>query len=158
MDEFGERVTGAARIIDIADEKHPFVVSNLRLKVNQPEVYDQLQGDPGNGGTSRGYQAHYCTVPSRVDPNIVACCSSCRDCGSSTSERWRSPRRSPTSTTPTLAGDGPLNTGAFGMSAPAYDPVTKDIWYADGNAGLFVVRLQGAARIPFAGSYFSPGS
>ena len=38
---------GAGRIIDISDEHRPFVVSNLRLEVNQREHRDEVAGDPG---------------------------------------------------------------------------------------------------------------
>ena len=31
------------------------------------------------------------------------------------------------------------------MSAPAFDPVTHDVWYADGNTGFWVERLSGPA-------------
>jgi hypothetical protein len=158
VDEFGERITGAARIIDIADETQPRVVSDLRLAVNQPDVYDQLQDDPGNANTARGYQAHYCTLPSRVDPNIVACSFIMSGLRVFDIRDVHRPREIAYFNRPTIAGDVPRNTGAFAMSAPAYDPATRDIWYADGNAGLFVVRLYGRASIPFAGSYVSPGS
>ena len=158
VDEFGERTTGAARIIDVQDEKRPFVVSDLRLEVNQPEVYDELQDDPGNAGTSRGYQAHYCALPSRVDPNVVACSFILSGLRVFDIRDVAHPREIAYFNKPTLAGSSRLNTGAFGMSAPAFDPETKDVWYADGNAGLFVVRLVGAAAIPFAKSYVSPGS
>jgi len=155
-DEFGERITGAARIIDVADERHPFVASDLRLKVNEPEVYDELQGDPGNGNTSRGYQAHYCTVPSRVDPNLVACSFIMSGLRVFDIRDPRHPRELAYFNKPTTSGR--LNTGAFGMSAPAYDPASHDVWYADGNQGLYVVHLVGAAAIPFAARYVSPGS
>jgi hypothetical protein len=156
-DEFGERITGAARIIDIADEKHPFVVSNLRLKVNQPEVYDELQKDNGNAATGRGYQAHYCTVPSRVDPNIVACSFILSGLRVFDIRDVVHPREIAYFNQPALSGER-LNVGAFGMSAPAYDPESKDVWYADGNLGLFAVHLVGPAAIPFARRYVSPGS
>lgn len=155
-DEFGERVTGAARIIDIADEKNPRVVSNLRLEVNQPEVYDELQNDPGNAATARGYQAHYCTLPSRVDPNIVACSFILSGLRVFDIRDPAQPREIAYFNKPILSGR--LNVGAFGMSAPAYDPVNGDIWYADGNIGLFAVRLVGPASIPFARRIVSPGS
>jgi hypothetical protein len=148
-DEFGERITGAARIIDIADEKHPFVVSDLRLKVNQPEVYDELQGDPGNAATGRGYQAHYCTVPSRIDPNIVACSFIMSGLRVFDIRDPSAPREVAYFNQPAMQGER-LNVGAFGMSAPAYDPTSNDIWYADGNLGLFVVHLVGPASLPFA--------
>jgi hypothetical protein len=156
-DEFGERTTGAARIIDIADEKHPFVASNLRLEVNQPEVYDELQNDDGNAATGRGYQAHYCTVPSRVDPNIVACSFIMSGLRVFDIRDVEHPREVAYFNKPALQGER-LNVGAFAMSAPAYDPTSSDIWYADGNLGLYAVHLVGPAAIPFARRYVSPGS
>src|SRR5439155_22551397 len=69
-DEFGSGDhVGAARIIDIQDEKHPFVVSNLRLEVNK----GGQTPDPSGGQPFQGYRGHYCSLPSRIDPNIVAC-------------------------------------------------------------------------------------
>ncbi len=62
---------GAARILDISDEAHPKVVSNLRLQVNNPEYRAQADGDPGGiGGNEQqvGYSAHYCAIPREVDP------------------------------------------------------------------------------------------
>ncbi|MCU1674512.1 MAG: hypothetical protein JWN77_2625 [Frankiales bacterium] len=155
-DEFGERTTGAARIIDIADEKHPFVASDLRLQVNQPEVYDELQNDPGNGGTGRGYQAHYCTLPSRVDHNIVACSFIMSGLRVFDIRDPEQPREVAYFNKPTQSGR--LNVGAIAMSAPAYDPTSGDVWYADGNIGLFAVHLVGPAGIPFARVVVSPGS
>jgi hypothetical protein len=158
VDEFGERVTGAARIIDVSNEARPVVVSDLRLEVNQPEVYDELQSDPGNPNTGRGYQAHYCSLPSRVDPNIVACSFIMSGLRVFDIRDMRRPREIAYFNRPTAPSEVPGNTGAFAMSAPAYDPVTKDVWYADGNKGLFVVRLVGRAAIPFARTYVSPGN
>ena len=49
------------RIIDISDEKNPFLVAKLVLEVNM-------------GGTSGAVgAAHYCGVPQRHEPEIVAC-------------------------------------------------------------------------------------
>src|SRR3981081_2000225 len=64
---------GAARIIDISDQAHPRVVSNLRLEVNQPAGHHAASGDPGATSPVQGYAAHYCSVPREVDPGIVAC-------------------------------------------------------------------------------------
>ena len=67
---------GAARIIDIDDEAHPRVISNIRLQVNNPPYRTQADNDPGGiGGQNRtvGYAAHYCAIPREVDPEIVAC-------------------------------------------------------------------------------------
>jgi hypothetical protein len=65
---------GAARIIDIADETKPVVISAMRLEVNDavnragPE-----KDDPGAGDPAQGYAGHYCAVPQRTDPGIFAC-------------------------------------------------------------------------------------
>ncbi|MCU1451619.1 MAG: hypothetical protein JWP02_3789, partial [Acidimicrobiales bacterium] len=81
VDEYSKGTTtaasapvGAARIIDIGDEKHPKVVSNMRLEVNQPanRATDQ-KDDPGAAFVVQGYAGHYCSVPSRVEPGVVAC-------------------------------------------------------------------------------------
>jgi hypothetical protein len=64
---------GAGRIIDIGDERQPRVISNLRLQVNQPADHKAAGGDPGAFSPVQGYAAHYCNVPTRVDPKIVAC-------------------------------------------------------------------------------------
>src|SRR4029453_9834417 len=66
---------GAARIIDISDETKPRSVANIRLQINQPEDHKAARdaGDPGTGSPAQGYAAHYCNIPTRVDPKIVAC-------------------------------------------------------------------------------------
>jgi len=40
-----------------------------------PEMQDAIQADQGNDQNQpfQGYQGHYCSLPSRVDPNIIAC-------------------------------------------------------------------------------------
>ena len=69
----GRQPGGAGRIIDISDEKAPKVVSDIRLEVNQPENRAEIAGDPGANNALQGYAGHYCSVPQRVDPGIVAC-------------------------------------------------------------------------------------
>ncbi|MGI8661983.1 MAG: LVIVD repeat-containing protein [Acidimicrobiales bacterium] len=65
---------GAGRIIDIADEANPAVVSNLRLEVNDPiSRAGPQKSDPGADSPAQGYAGHYCAVPQRDDPGIVAC-------------------------------------------------------------------------------------
>jgi hypothetical protein len=72
-DEFnsGGRI-GASRIIDISDETAPRVVSNLRLEVHEPANAATVAGDTPAliGGP---YSGHFCSVPTRVEPGIVAC-------------------------------------------------------------------------------------
>ena len=64
---------GAARIIDIADETAPKVVSNIRLAVHQKENRAAIADDPGAQFIVQGYAGHYCNVPRRQDPEILAC-------------------------------------------------------------------------------------
>jgi hypothetical protein len=74
IDEFGgQEKVGAGRIIDIADERNPRVVSNLRLEVHQQEHFDTLRNDNGARNPVQGYAGHYCNVPRQDDPGIVAC-------------------------------------------------------------------------------------
>lgn len=65
---------GAGRIIDLADETAPVVVADLRLEVNEPAARATDQADdPGADNPAQGYAGHYCSVPRRDDPGIVAC-------------------------------------------------------------------------------------
>ncbi len=74
IDEFGgQSEVGAGRIISIEDETEPKVVSNLRLEVHQPENFAEQAGDPGANIPLQSYAGHYCNVPQREDPGIVAC-------------------------------------------------------------------------------------
>ncbi|MGH3712527.1 MAG: LVIVD repeat-containing protein [Micromonosporaceae bacterium] len=69
VDESG---AGAARIIDIADEGVPRVVSKLKLEIHQPQYADVRAADTaGTGGF--GYEGHYCDVDRPIDPTALAC-------------------------------------------------------------------------------------
>jgi hypothetical protein len=162
-DEFGGGdAIGAARIIDIENEKKPFVVSNLRLAVNQPGMQnDSLESDPGNDQPFQGYQAHYCSTPSRVNPTIIACSFIMSGLRVFDIRDVRHPREIAYFNKPLLPGQGsiPSKAGAFAMSAPAYDQKTRDIWYTDGNSGFYVVHLtKGAGVRKFASRIVTPGN
>ena len=64
---------GAARIIDMSDERKPRSVAQIRLQVNQPADHAAARDDPGATSPVQGYAAHYCDLDSRVDPKVVAC-------------------------------------------------------------------------------------
>jgi hypothetical protein len=65
---------GAARLINIDNDKKPIVVSDMRLEVNQPSARAGSQkNDPGAQYGVQGYAAHYCAVPRAKNPGIVAC-------------------------------------------------------------------------------------
>jgi hypothetical protein len=110
----------------------------------------------------QGYQGHYCSLPSRVDPAIVACAfinSGLRVFDISDVRRPREIAYFNKPVVPGSAKEQPLRSGAFAMSAPAYDEATGDIWYTDGNSGFYVVRLTGAARrARFAPVITNPGN
>jgi hypothetical protein len=158
-DEFGsDDNIGAARIIDIQDEEHPFVVSDLRLAVN---VGGQTE-DPGDDQVFQGYQGHYCSLPSRVDPNIVACSFIMSGLRVFDIHDPAHPSEVAYFNQPLMPGADPVypqKAGAFAMSAPAYDEQTNDIWYTDGNSGFYVVRLtKGAGVKTFAARVEYPGN
>lgn len=157
-DEFGSGANiGAARIIDIENEKKPFVVSNLRLAVNK----GGQTADPGDDQAFQGYQGHYCTLPSRVNPNIVACSFIMSGLRVFDIRDPAHPREIAYFNKPTMPGSAfvPTKAGSFAMSAPAYDQKTGDIWYTDGNSGFYVVRLTDATGVTkFAERVVYPGN
>jgi hypothetical protein len=158
-DEFGSgKHVGAARIIDIENEKKPFVVSNMRLAVNKG---DQTE-DPGDDQPFQGYQGHYCSLPSRVDPYIVACSFIMSGLRVFDIRNAARPREIAYFNKPLMPGANqfyPMKAGAFAMSAPAYDQKTRDIWYTDGHSGFYVVRLTDAAGVTkYARRIVHPGN
>jgi hypothetical protein len=163
-DEFGSGESiGAARILDVEDIHEPKVVSQLRLAVNEPEAQGaDLEADPGNDQAFQGYQAHYCSLPSRVDPTIVACSFILSGLRVFDISDVRKPREIAYHNKPVVPGSvphSPRRAGSFAMSAPAYDQETGDIWYSDGNSGFYVVRLVGSAKRPkFASRIENPGN
>ena len=159
-DEFGggSSPVGAARIIDIQDIKHPFLVSNLRLAINN---HPATTSDPGDDQPFQGYQGHYCSLPSRVDPYIVACSFIMSGLRVFDIRDVAHPREIAYFNKPLLPGTdaNPNKAGSFAMSAPAYDEATHDIWYTDGNTGFYVVRLtKGSGVSKFAAKIVLPGN
>ena len=159
-DEFGggSSPVGAARIIDIENLREPFVVANLRLAVDN---HPATTNDPGDSQPFQGYQGHYCSLPSRVDPYIVACSFIMSGLRVFDIRDVAHPREVAYFSKPLLPGGNtnPEKAGAFAMSAPAYDEATHDIWYTDGNSGFYVVRLtSGAGVTRFARTIELPGN
>ena len=151
-DEYGSgAAVGAGRIIDMADEKKPVVISNMRLAVHQAaaQAGDQ-KNDPGAdvGGTDRfqGYRGHYCTLPTRVDPTIVACAFILSGFRVFDIADPRHPQEIAYFNGKIKADSNPLHHGAFAMSAPAFSPRHDEMWYSDGNLGFYAVRLTAAAK------------
>ena len=131
---------GAARIIDIADDTKPQVVSNLRLQVNMPEnEKGPEQNDPG-GTPVIGYTAHYCSVPSRVDPGIVACGFLSSGMRVFDIRDPLHPKELAYANFPVTTQRGPTPP-AWAASAPAFVPERGEIWYSDGFSGFYAVRF-----------------
>jgi hypothetical protein len=136
----GPRV-GAARIIDISDEKAPKVISDMRLEVNQPEHRAEIAGDPGATSFVQGYGGHYCNVPAEDDPKIVACSfilSGLRVFD--ISDRFH-PKEAAYFVAPPAPSPVRGERTNYAMSKPAFDTKRHIIWYSDGNSGLYGVRL-----------------
>src|SRR2546422_1014324 len=128
---------GAARMIEIGDEKHPKVISDMRLEVNQPanRAGDEVN-DPGANFPVQGYAGHYCAVPSRTEPGVAACSfimSGLRMFDIRDPYHPREIAYGNFPTNPTKAGE---LASSFAMSAPAFAPERGEVWYADGNSGF----------------------
>ena len=143
IDEFGTlKEVGAGRIIDIGDETRPRVVSNLRLEVHQPEHFGEIAGDPGAQLPLQGYAGHYCNVPKRVDPGIVACSmilSGLRVFDIRDPEHPREIAYFNAPIGPRLTPGFPASNWA--MASPSFNAERGEIWYSDGFQGFFSVRL-----------------
>jgi hypothetical protein len=151
IDEFGaQSEVGAGRIIDIGDETRPRVISNLRLEVHQPENFEAQSNDNGANNPVQGYAGHYCNVPSRTDPGIVACSmilSGLRVFDIRDPYRPREIAYFNAPVTPRIipgAGIVPAPSN-WAMSSPSFVPGRGEIWYSDGLSGFYVVRVTNGA-------------
>jgi hypothetical protein len=147
FDEYDSDVTsykadenvGGVRVIDIGDERHPKVVSRIRLAVWERSARATQGEDPGASSGTQGYAAHYCAVPQRREPGILAC-------GAIASGLRVFDIRNPLRPREVAYANHPsTSAGGRAMSAPAFVPARREIWYADGNTGFWVERLTRAA-------------
>lgn len=143
VDEFGSGMAvGAGRIIDISNERKPFIVSNLRLEVNNPDHQEGPQSDdPGASSGLQGYDAHYCAVPKRNEPGIVACSfivSGLRVFD--ITDPYHPKEIAYFNRAPDPLG-GASYRGSYAMSGPAFAPERDEIWYTDGYSGFYNVKV-----------------
>jgi hypothetical protein len=136
----GARV-GAARIIDISDETKPRVVSNIRLDVHQPENRPALAGDPGADSFTGGYAGHYCSVPQREEPGIVACTFLASGLRVFDIRDPLAPKEIAYFVAPVPPG-GPANSA---FSSASFSPDRNEVWYSDGESGFYALRLTNGA-------------
>jgi len=142
---------GAARIIDVDDPQHPVVVSNLRLQVQQPDQRTESIRDPGAGSPVGGYTGHYCSIPTRQDPQLVACSmigSGLRIFDISDLEHPREAAyfNKPQPVLDPLGATSMARGGSNALSQPAWDVPGRSIWYSDGSSGFYVVRLTNGVQ------------
>jgi hypothetical protein len=146
IDEFGSlSEVGAGRIIDIADERNPRVISNLRLEVHQPQNFNTIRNDNGANNPVQGYAGHYCNVPSRVDPGIVACSMILSGLRIFDIRNPYAPREVGYFNAPVsprvIPGAGIIPASSnWAMSSPSFVPQRGEIWYSDGLSGFYAVR------------------
>lgn len=141
----GDRV-GAGRIIDISDETAPKVISQLRLEVHQPENRAAIADDPGAQLPVQGYAGHYCNVPTRKDPTIVACSMIISGLRIFDIRDPFNPREVAYYNAPIPQRLTPVfEASNWAMSSPSFVPERKEIWYTDGYSGFHVVRVSNNA-------------
>jgi hypothetical protein len=144
----GPRV-GAARIIDVSDETKPRVVSDIRLAVHQPENRAATAGDYGAQSPVQGYAGHYCNVPRRQEPGIMACSMIASGLRVFDIRDPEHPKEiayfmSPPSTISATGGPVIDERSNWAMSQPAFAPERGEIWYTDGNSGFYTLKMDPA--------------
>jgi hypothetical protein len=142
VDEFssGNNV-GMARVIDISDEANPHVVSNIRLEANMPENKAAQAGDPGANDGLKGYTGHYCNVPTRVDPGIVACSFILSGLRVFDIRDPFAPKEIAYFNPPVRPGNGTTLGTGYAMSSPSFVPERSEIWYSDGYTGFYALKV-----------------
>jgi len=154
IDEFSKSYTtyhptdsvGAARIINIDNVRHPYVVSNIRLAVNQEAARaGAQQNDPNAMFGLQGYAGHYCSVPREVDPEIVSCSFILSGERVFNIEDPAHPREVAYFNRPAMPSERPYSGGAFAMSQATWDVKRHEIWYSDGNSGFWVFKVTNGA-------------
>jgi hypothetical protein len=147
VDEYGSGSgVGAGRILDLADETHPVVISNMRLAVHQQQAQSDYADDPGASVQFQGYKGHYCSLPTRVDPTVVACSFIVSGLRVFDITDPTAPQEIAYFNGKVLPDDNPLHQGAWAMAAPAFSPRADEIWYSDGNLGFYAVGLTPNAK------------
>ena len=134
---------GAARIIDIADEKAPKVVSNIRLAVHQKENRAAIANDPGAQSLVQGYAGHYCNIPRRQDPEILACSMIASGLRVFDIRDPAHPREMAYFVAPNKVSRTAGDPSNYAMSSPSFVPARSEVWYTDGNSGFYNLKLAG---------------
>ena len=148
---------GAARIIDIGDEAHPAVISEIRLEVHEPENRVEVLDDPGTDFVTGGYSGHYCGVPREVDPRVAACSFIGSGLRIFDIRDPFNPREIAYFNSAGLPETGQQNVSAMAFSRPTVVPERGEVWYSDGVSGFYVVRVTNGVW-PFAAEAGGPAA
>jgi hypothetical protein len=151
---------GYPRIFDLADERHPKLVSTALLEVDLPQHCSEVTGEGALNGL--GYSVHHCSPDRLYNPTILACAYF--GAGMRVLD-IRNPYR------PVEIGYfNPGTTAVVGTGArPVVLAERKQIWFVNDVQGFYVVRFEdgiwpfkGSARCPEFDDYFyahyNPGS
>lgn len=131
---------GAARIIKVDDPRHPRVISNLRLAVQQPAARKASYDDPGGDNPLGGYTGHYCSVPYERNPRIAACSMINSGLRVFDISNLRRPVEVAYFNRPAP------DVGSSAMAQPAWDVRRRMIWFTDTTRGFFAIRLTHGAK------------
>ncbi len=137
---------GYPRIFDLADERHPKLVSGALLEVDLPEHCAQVTGEGAINGL--GYSVHHCSPDRLYDPTILAC--GYFGAGMRVLD-IRDPYRP--------VEIGYFNPGTTLIVGTGSRPVVRaergEIWFVNDIGGFYVVRFadgvwpfEGSARCP----------
>ena len=131
---------GAARIINVDDPRHPVQVSDIRLQVHQPaEHAGEQRDDPGGNSPLGGYAGHYCSVPTRTNPDIAGCSMILSGLRLFDIRDVAHPKE---------VGyfNKPASNGGAAFSQPTWDPANDSVWYTDSATGFWNVRLTNGVQ------------
>jgi len=119
-------------------------VANLRLQVDEPADHAKYSAtDPGASGSPQGYAAHYCNIPTRVDPKLVACSFIASGLRLFDISKLDAPREVGYFVAPTQArSENQGQASDFAMSMPAFVPERREIWFTDGTSGFYALRVS----------------
>lgn len=127
-----ENAYGGLHVIDIADERHPRMVTTVLTEIQLPR--NRARADATETGFA--YNFHYCNVDRLVDPTVVAC--SVRGSGARVYDLRdvSHPRE--------LAYFNPGAVGSTDSQTTAQihlDATRGELWFTDGTRGLIVCRF-----------------
>ena len=165
----------APRFFDMADERHPVMVSKFMTEVNDPANCQTVAHDnsPWIDGTEKGdpflpfasnlfvYDAHYCTPDRLHDPTILACANFLSGLRVYDIRDPRHPREIAYDNTGAVAGPGVPDGPVPFLEAAAARPVIRrdlgQIWWVTFHTGFHAARFAPCVW-PFPGDDPCPGA